>query len=411
VKEPTEVAEFAADERFASHPSRAHPTVRAIFAVLRDGAEADARVVFRTLGERLQDEPMTERQSQLAAGLVEYRCQTGRTDAKGYDAWVRSQPRPHPFRSTGALRTALGPSWKEVRGRVFGEAFQDVGSGRLNLLGGHFTDDELLDAVRAWAAETDGPLSQPRFFEWTRQELGRDQPRFDNLPVTWSAYMRFGGWKATLSQLDLLVRRYKQPTPTKHVRMPVGVRADYSDEKLKATLQAAAASVGRHLSYYAYQRWADALISNAIEEGKLINIAHYSTYRRRWGTWPRALAAAGIIDEAELQARTRDDYYADDELIDILVEAIQTVGTEMTPKQYRQWAQTRRAHLARDGEPERIPSQPTMRVRLGGGDTATGGGDWEHAKARAIASRPAIKPPLTRPMLHPRSSKSPARGD
>jgi hypothetical protein len=77
-----------------------------------------------------------------------------------------------------------------------------------------------------------------------------------------------------------------------------------------------------------YERWRRRLIDAANARGQILIIPSSQIVMRRIGSWPRALARAGLISASEaLLARQRGPRkLTDDEILDCLVLALSQVG-------------------------------------------------------------------------------------
>jgi hypothetical protein len=372
----------------------AHRQVRAIYAQPGDGPLEDAMLIWRLLGARFP-RYFTDEQRAAAAGLIEYHRPTGRMGRGGYDTWVRHLDGMHPYRSSGMLKRVLGPSWDDVKRNVFGLPERDSAAVTLASTNAPFPTWVLEQSVRAWATEhpdfCECQLRQSCYLRWAKRELAGPEPRWENLPATWFPFRRFGGWAGTLEHCGVYNRRRDRTVEPEDL---------YAERRLVHAVQTAAAVLGPRMGVYRYQRWVDEQVNRALEEGRLLVLPHHSTILRHYTHWPRALRAAGVISEAEMLARLRDEHFTDDELIDAAVEAQLEYGTGISPAQYKTWRSERRRHAAEDGVYLRVPTEATIRPRLGDGIQYPSGhwrgGDWNKAMAYARKQRPDVHVPATR---------------
>jgi hypothetical protein len=106
------------------------------------------------------------------------------------------------------------------------------------------------------------------------------------------------------------------------------------------------------------------------------------TLKDRFGSFPGALYAAGVIDFDELLRRTKRHEYSLDELIDVLVDAMLECGSELTSTGYSRRRQRLREVPADKAEDLQVPTAATLANRLGRGR-------WEAAKSAALQARPS----------------------
>lgn len=409
VGEPLEVAaEIAAsaipdDKAFVHLHDGAHRTVRAIFDQLRDGPLENAMLAWRLLGMKFP-RYFTDEQRTAAAGLIEYYRLTGRMGGNGYDDWVRELPEPHPYCSKTKLKRVLGPSWDDVKRNVFGLPARDSASVTLASTNAPFADELLERSVLTWADEHDEfcdcRLLQRCYLGWAERELAGPATRFENLPATYAPFKRWGGWRGTLLHCGLLERRLKRPDGTRETSGLLAARDLYAEDRLIDAITTAAGVLGPRIGVYRYQRWVDEQIERALDAGRMLVLPHHTTILGHFKHWPRALHAAGVITEIEMHERLRDEGFSDDELIDAAVEAQLAFGTGISPAQYKGWRAERRRIAREDGAIVKVPTEATIRPRLGGGtQTPSGnwrGGDWDQAMAFARRKRPDVHVPTSR---------------
>lgn len=123
-----------------------------------------------------------------------------------------------------------------------------------------YTDEELLDALRAFADDHGRPPTVP------------EANNREELPAASTFVFRFGSWNAAVAEAGLRPRNRRR-----------------SDEELLADLREFAESRGEHPS---------ALAVRARED---IDMATPRTYQNRFGSWNGALEAAGLptVDTGE----------------------------------------------------------------------------------------------------------------
>jgi hypothetical protein len=96
----------------------------------------------------------------------------------------------------------------------------------------------------------------------------------------------------------------------------------------------------------AYEGWRQAEIEEALAEGEAKVIPSNQTALRLFGSWPRALHQAGLIEEDELALARQQGprRLSDDEVLAWLIEALDDIGPDegesagqLTRAEYRRW--------------------------------------------------------------------------
>jgi hypothetical protein len=100
--------------------------------------------------------------------------------------------------------------------------------------------------------------------------------------------------------------------------------------------------------------------------------------RRRFKSWATAVSKAGLLTESEYQRRRygRGVRMTDDQLRDVLAEALDDLGPDPTRTQYRDWRERRLSGL--NPPPAGLPVDGWLSERLGNGS-------WQAAKKVGVA--------------------------
>jgi hypothetical protein len=381
------------------------PIAWTIFQLLRDRSPADRRFVFRAVAARLSAGPTNEPDhvGLCLNALAVCMDATQRTPSRrSYDDWRRDQPRPDEWPASTTIRNTFAGSWAKALDALGVEPAPDVLARRLLDIGKGYEREEIIAALRAYAeATTTDKVLENEYQAWARSELKNPERKLKRMPLSTLPIRRvFGSWHQALEQADLL-----DPIPRHAGRRrtaPRGVGTAYRSHELIASVRQAAESIPgqRRLTMPAYERWRQGEIDQALAGGSAKVIPSSQVVIKRFGSWPRALHQAELIDDEELAlARQRGPRrLTDREVLDWLVTALSEAGRvddsedeeletedrdceeataapprrELTRAEYRRW---RHGRLRRARDPrERPVSDMLIYERVG---------DWALALDRA----------------------------
>jgi hypothetical protein len=239
-----------------------------------------------------------------------------------------------------------------------------------------YSRDALIAELKRVAKLVEDPvLSEKRF---------RAHARVSHMPYL----RRFGSWGQALAEAGLK-HRYGGPSVTYKLRRRAGGRL--SDDELLALLRRVARPDGT---------------VSALDVERLSPVS-WTTYRRRFGSWPEAVRRAGlrqskmarVYDERECfeNLRTLWTHYGRAPVLEETKRPPSTVGPAAYQRRFRSWnralaafvewanaQETRaatRAKKAKDGAHNAGPPSPGARG-LGGGATSDAGGGAESAEPR-----------------------------
>jgi hypothetical protein len=200
----------------------------------------------------------------------------------GYRRWRQQQPHPAELPSARFVAGTFEHRWSaalQVAGLPvpIGRQMQ-----QRNIQTGGYSPPEMTSALNTWLVETTGADLTFRAYEaWARARLAAHPG--ERLPVSAPTFrLAFGSWQRAV---DLAIGG---ATPPRRGR---GVHNDYGDQRMLARLSAAATAtgLGTALTRSAYDRW-----SRARPVETRGRPPHSETFRRRFGSWSAALAAAGL---------------------------------------------------------------------------------------------------------------------
>jgi hypothetical protein len=295
----------------------ADPLVIHLFDRLRLRSEVDRMHVYRALGPTWSPDSSAWRELALA-GIAQCADDVGRHPAvRTYDSWLAAQSQPEQWLTSRQIRTCFG-SWSDAVQEAGLEPSLDPLASKRRGVAGAFSEDELIAALRACSTALGGrPLTLAAYREWVRNELRRPgaERSASRLPVAAAAFKRvFGSWA------DAVVAATNEEhgsgpggpstTPVRDAGVrPAGAQAGrYSDDEVVSALRTWAAAMGRDtaLTVAAFVKWR-AESSRRIDRsdaGSMGPIPKSDTCFERFGGWPEALTAAGLM-RSEALARER----------------------------------------------------------------------------------------------------------
>jgi hypothetical protein len=187
-----------------------------------------------------------------------------------------------------AAYTALAPEERE-------EAFVKINDLRLHELAGE--DDEVAYFVQSLLRVRDvseGELT-PDVYRRARKTLladGEDIAEFN-------AVVRFfGSWRQAKEALGLAEVDTPRKIEARFRGRLVGKVHRYREETLRLTLERCARDLGHVPLVIEFEHWRRREFELAKARGEQVFLPSDSPYRRRWGTWERALLHFGFAPEA-----------------------------------------------------------------------------------------------------------------
>ena len=358
---------------------RLQPVAGLWWDVVRGTSEADRRLIYQALMRRTHG-LRSFRSDVMLSGLA--RCYDelgGYPSFRRYEQWRATREDPDEW-PRGQSIIAIYGSWRKALIHLGAEPTADILVARMRGRAAVFTREEVMTTVdfsaREWRLTHPGqPYRFLDYYQWAGSELERGRNRrFPRLALSRATIERHvGPWAVTLTatgHADLL-----SPLQLIHEDR----RAD--DELLDYLYGAAEETrLGARISPRAYDGWAAATEAalRAVDPGA--SVPRYQLFRRRFKVWAVALHRAGLISQAECQRRRygRGVHMTDDELADVLVQALAELGPDATRALYRAWRERR---LTGPSPPaEGIPVDGWLAQRLGNGL-------WPAAKATALARR------------------------
>jgi hypothetical protein len=344
------------------------PLAMALFGVVRDLPADERRALLCMIDGRLHG--MCGESAHLAEQVVRQGGQSQRRTASK----CRDKPRPEgrpkravPSSSTTYVANNLGGS----RTRAMGTSTSGAASLGEQTKGGlpHQrpvpSDDEMLEELQRCARELNTEFGYDEYRMWAlaQQVTNPDRPAL--LIDVRDLIGRFGSYpRARIAAgLEQVPRRL----------------AEEDDEgsfvACVSAVQAAACEIGRTriLSAREYMQWRSAHLEDKRRRRALAPPPEWKIISDRFGTWPRALSAAGLISlrEAADYCRGGVDRVSDAHIVRWLCVAATELGRGMAIDAYSRW---RRKQID-DPKAGYPPSQRDVQERFGGWDAAVRAAD------------------------------------
>jgi hypothetical protein len=294
-----------------------------------------------------------------------------------YRAWrAADEGRRQTYPSDGFIVNAFGGRWENALSAVASARFEPL-LRRKSAVGGERGKEEL----RAWCDEWLASLPEdckPKREDFTAFLAGFRKTPHATLgrAPSWDPFRRvFKSWQGLLD--DRGVARL-----TKSGGVPVSStpRAGTLQEQTEMLL-AAAAKLGRHLSYPQYDRWRAHNAADWLERtGKpLLTSMTLKTHLGN-GSWLQAKVTVGLISQSEADAGRTRLKHSDDEVLDVFRLFLREM--DQSRAAYNRWRGTFERTQAELGEDSWAPSDASLLRRFGGE-----GAEWELVIAAGMRSR------------------------
>ena len=386
-----------------AYPLTIDPVALGMFRLLDGGSTADLWEVLLACRARTAGVAV-ERVQLCVVAMAACLTDRGRVAKGVYHAWRSDQPMPSQWPTTREIEQVFG-SWTRATAALGTSVVGDVTVTYRTAVGGAFTPEEAIACVRDYAqAKPDGRLIFTAYREWAREQMSqphrrrlrylRSMARINELFERWHGLLREAGlWDEYVrrEQEHGRTRRCVSSAARAHDGSATGTSgADGGREgggttgangegtngagageesqrvELIATLREAwrRAATSGWLPRRVFDRWAAAQEQDAAAAGRDLRVPRAGRFASFFGSWPRALHEAGLVDAEELarrEGRTRVAV-SDDELVAVVTRAVRALGLDgCTPQAYADW----RDAVAARGEP-RPQSYCYLCRRLGG---------------------------------------------
>lgn len=332
------------------------PLAMALFDIVRDLPASERRVLLSAIDGRLHS--VAGERARLALEVLR-RCEleTKQTVSKRrYERWRECHPERAILPSSTYVANSLGGSWAKAMDAAGVTPSVEHATFRWHRQGPSPSDEEVLAELRCCAQELRVDFTFGEYRAWALQQRARDPKRRGLLVSPTTFINRFESFAQARLAAGL-------PESRRH-RGPRGNRGEYTREACITVLQAAArATESKPLTVSAYTRWRTSRLEDARRRGVWRPVPEWKIIRDRFGSWAKALAAAGIIS-----AKTAAEYFRgqgqrvpDEHIAKWLCAAAAELAPNMTVFTYRRWRQAQIDNKTR-GYP---PSQRVLQLRFG----------------------------------------------
>jgi hypothetical protein len=346
----------------------------ALFGVVRELPAAERRVLLSAIDGRLHG--VGGERARLALEVLR-RCEqeTQQTVSKRrYERWREKHPERTSLPSSTYVVNSLGGSWARAMDAAGVTPAVEHSTFRWHRQGPTPSDKEVLGELRRCARELGVDFTFGAYREWALEQRAADPGRRGLLISPSTFIARFGSFAQARLAAGL-------GESGRH-RGPRASHAEYSREACLTVLQAAArAARGRMLTTGVYMRWRTDQLEDARRRGIWRPVPEWKIIRDRCGSWPTALAAAGIIsaEKAAEYYRGQGQRVPDEHIARWLCAAASELGPGMTGLTYRRWRQ-KQIDNPSAGRP---PSLRVLQLRFGRWTTAVSSAD-----AALVSPRP-----------------------
>lgn len=269
----------------------------ALYAVLVDRSEVDRRHVLRALQAPGTRGARNAVRDHVTSALRLCEAEIGRFPSyRAYEAWRLEQPTPSDWPSGSSIARAFS-SWSAMLDALAVEPAARPQTVKMLAVGGAFTREELLEAIRRCAHELDKSLltfvAYRRWAQATRLEDGHER-----VPLHITSFIReFGSFSSAVTDAGL--------EPFLKSKAAAN-RSWYSRDEIAAALRGASQDLGeRAPTTTQYTRWRRALLEEARSRGSKLALPSDVSIYAHFPTWADALHASGLVadDEVDLVRR------------------------------------------------------------------------------------------------------------
>jgi len=215
---------------------------------------------------------------------------------RAYEAWRLEQPSPSDWPSGSSIARAFS-SWSAMLDALAVAPAARPQTVKMMAIGGEFTRDELLEAIRRCGRELGkSPLTFTDYRRWA--QATRHDDGHERVPLTITPFMReFGSFSSAVTDAGL--------EPFLKSKAAAN-RSWYSRDEIAAALRGASQDLGeRAPTTTQYMRWRRALLEDARSRGSKLALPSDTSIYAHFLTWADALHASGLVadDEVDLVRR------------------------------------------------------------------------------------------------------------
>lgn len=206
-------------------------------------------------------------------------------------------------------------------------------------------------AVERFQAETGQSLSKKRYERWRVEHPDRAAlPSATLIAHTWN-----GSWANAMDKLGV------RPAPDHAVRRMARLGVSPNDPELLDLLRVCAADLGQTPSVLEYRRWRQ----QQLYQHERVVFGE-QTYRRRFGSWEKAIEAAGLPVRPRPRRTFSTAWTADDALGYLRTAASDFADGRLCIRQYDIWRDRHLTAQAAVGEYPAVPRGDSIAARYGG---------------------------------------------
>jgi len=348
------------------------PVALNLFRQLRAMTADDQRFVLRALDDRVAGGDDSGARIRVARGALErFEAETGqRPSKKRYEHWRISRADSASAPSATFIANACGGSWANAMDRFGHRPAPDHSARRMAKLGATPSDAQLLQQLRACAAELGAAPRVHEHRRWRRSKLLQQGAGIIHGDRAYRA--RFGGWRQAVAAAGLP----PQGLP------PRALNCDWTNEEAIAYLRQAAPTAAKgRLRVSEYDAWRRHHLASRADEGNPTPLPVGRTIAERFGGWLAALAAADLLSQDAVRNLRvgHGSSFTDAELDQALARFARETSGSVSSGAYQSW---RDAVMARD-DGLHLPGRSVLARRLG---------HWAEAAARVREYRTTTPP-------------------
>jgi len=340
--------------------AHAHPLAWRVWLMLMHRSEADARVVFTALVERLRPVNEDGRRASAVHALQRCAAATGvdRPSAARYGKWRAESPEALGAPTVAQVRTIFNGKWMLATAALPGVAATDVLAHRLTSPR-IFTRQDCIDALRRWHEQT-GQMLENQYVAWSRAQRTAD--RTLHLPATGNVIRRlFDSWGDAMTTAGIAYRRTNGAPPVRFRPH----RRNATRTELVDVLRSAHAEIGEPFTIQRYEAWRrrQAALDAQCQRPSLG--AGRRPVTRAFGSWHAAIAEAlGEQHQALSENSKRAKRFTQHDLITAWWSCQTELGRTPSLNEYEQW---RHSQAEATDYRDWPPAEGSIRVRLGDG--------------------------------------------
>ena len=328
------------------------PVALNLFRQLREMDDCDRRFVLRELDGSLAS-VSSERIVLVRWAMRMFVADTGEAlSKKRYERWRLARADRATLPSATFIANTWNGSWSTAMDKLGFEPAADHAARRMAMSGARLSDGDLLEHLRACAAELGATPLVSDYDHWRREKLRRPGSASYAGPPTYRR--RFGSWRLAVEAAALLPRAV---APSARV-------AEWTVEDALSYLREADAQSGPgRMRVSQYDDWRRQRLTSLALSGSRIAIPYGAAISNRLGGWLPALAAAGLIsDRAARSYRVgHGRAFSDAELDDALARFARETDCAPTSTAYQSWCK----RIMEGDVSVHLPGRAAICLRLG----------------------------------------------